>query len=391
MQLAHLKISVSIFAMWFVSNVLLHAQDPFFNQFYHNESAYNPSLVGYKGAFGFQAAYKSQWAASDVRAFSSGRFSLEESLPCSIFDYGLNLGFNEEGEGVLRRIDLGFRFAGVVPFNIGDSWHNIRIGAGLQWSNNRIDYSRLVFSDQLDPKYGLYDRLGISNPTAFTPPNEGRSNWFMTPSAGVSHRILLDHTNRRSGTILYGIAVHNAFSLGSRDFTGNEESVLGIGTKIPTRYSLFASWEFIPWMGNDNFLAIRPLLVAEYQSKISYLNAGVKTSFNRFLAAGIYYHSNRRPEDGVNTRWMTFNIEFGWTIDGGSRVELGLAYANNLSGVRNYLSGMIELSLGVYFPLSPSCNLAGQGDQVPYAKHTRCATSLIMPGRHKMYESIWSP
>lgn len=368
----------------------VHAQDPFFNQFYHNESSFNPSLVGYKGAFGFQAAYKSQWSASDVRAFRSGRFSLEESLPCSIFDYGINMGFNEEGEGILRRIDLGFRFAGVVPFNIGDSRHNIRIGAGLQWSQNSIDYSRLNFSDQLDPKYGLYDRMGIANPTAFVPPNEGYSNWFLTPSAGISHRILLDHTDRKSGTILYGLAIHNSFSLGSGNFSGNEESVLGIGTKIPTRYNLFACYEFIPWMSSNQFMAIRPLVLAEFQSGISYIQTGVRTSFSRFLAAGIYYHSNKRPEEGVNTQWLTFNIEFGWTIQNGARVELGLSYTNNLSGVRNYLNGMMEMSLGVYFPISPSCALAGKGDQVPYGNHTRCVTSLISPGKYKIYESIWT-
>ncbi|TVR77892.1 MAG: type IX secretion system membrane protein PorP/SprF [Saprospirales bacterium] len=391
MQLAYLKISVSIFAMWFASNVLLHAQDPFFNQFFHNESSFNPSLVGYKGGFGFQAAFKNQWEASDVRAFRSGRFSLEESMPCSVFDYGINMGFNEEGEGILRRVDLGFRFAGTIPFSVGDAWHNIRIGAGLQWSQNSIDFSRLTFSDQLDPKYGLFNRMGIVNPTSFVPPNEGYSNWFLTPSAGISHRILLDHTNPRSGTILYGLAFHNAFSLNSGNLTGNEESILGTGEKIPPRFSLFATYEFIPWMNNRQFLAVRPLLVTELQSKISYLQAGFRTSFNRFLAAGVYYHTNRRPEEGVNTSWMTFKVEFGWTIPNGARVELGLAYSSNLSGLRNYLNNTIEMSMGVYFPISPSCNLAGKSDQVPYGSHTRCVTSLITPGRYKMYESIWTP
>ncbi len=386
----HIAIWLTLFCFGCFSLPWLSAQDPFFNQFYHNESSFNPALVGYKGGFGFQAAFKNQWAASDVRAFRSGRFSLEESMPCSIFDYGMNMGFNEEGEGILRRIDLGFRFAGTVPFAVGDSWHNIRIGAGLQWSQNSIDYSRLTFSDQLDPKYGLFDRMGIANPTAFVPPNEGYSNWFMTPAAGVVHRILLDHTNARSGTILYGLSFHNTFSLKKGDFTGNEESVLGTGVKIPARYGFFASWEFIPWMNNRQFVAIRPLVVAEMQSKISYVQAGMRASFNRFLAAGVYYHTNRRPEEGVNTNWLTFNMEFGWTIPNGARVELGLAYSSNLSGLRNYLNNMFEMSVGVYFPISPTCSLAGRGNQVPYGNQTRCVTSLIVPGRHKMYESIWT-
>jgi len=200
----------------------------------------------------------------------------------------------------------------------------------------------------------------------------------------------MDHSNPRSSTLLYGLSFHNAFSLKTGNFTGNEESVLGTGVKIPARFSLFATYEFVPWMSNRQFFTVRPLVVAELQSKISYLQTGVRASFNRFLAAGVYYHTNRRPEEGVNTSWMTFNVEFGWTIANDARVELGLSYSSNLSGLRNYLNNMFEMSLGVYFPISPSCNLAGKKDQVPYGSHMRCVTSLIIPGRYKMYEGIWT-
>nr|MBS0038518.1 type IX secretion system membrane protein PorP/SprF [Saprospiraceae bacterium] len=367
----------------------LHAQDPFFNQFSTNESVFNPSLVGYKGSLSFQSAFKSQWGGSGVQDFRSGRISIEESVPCSIFDYGFNFGFNEEGEGLLRRVDIGFRFAGVVPFDWGPSRHNLRIGGGLQWSVNRVDYTRLTFSDQLDPKYGLYDRLGIANPTGFVPPNEGRSNWFFTPSMGISHRILIDHSNPGSSTILYGIAIHNAFSIGSGSFTGNEESILGIGTKIPTRYSAFATWEFIPYFQRKTFISIRPLMVIEFQEQLSYLNTGLRISLNRLVAVGAYYHSNKAPEMGVNTRWLTFNVELGIPTSNKQRIELGFAYTNNLSGVRNYLGGMLEFSLIIHLASSPVCKLAGREDWIPYGDHMRCPTSAFTNSRRKMYENIW--
>lgn len=369
--------------------VLARAQDPFFIHFFNNESTYNPALVGYRGALSVLMKYKAQWPGLGGAHFRTGNVAVEESLPCSIFDYGLNFRFDEEGEGIFRTRDFAFRFAGVVPFDVGASRHNLRMGAGFQWSFKSVDYNRLVFSDELDPKYGLTDALGLDLPTSFVPPNDGRSLWFFSPSVGITHRILVNENKPRSATIHYGVALHNAFSLGRDEFTGNEESILQVGTKIARRWSVFGSVELLPYLQRGAFFSIKPTVLYENQGGLSYWEAGAKFSLNRLLALSAFYHDNRSPVTGRNTRWMSFALEFGEVLGKDRRFDLGFSYANSFTGLRNHVGPIFEFSVGFHFASSPSCRLGGRGDEVPYGSQIRCPSSAFSPSNRKMYESIW--
>lgn len=362
----------------------IQAQDAFFTHFYNNESSYNPALVGYRGAFSFAAKYKSQWAAAGIPAYQSGVASLEESLPCSIFDYGLTAAFDEEGQGILRTYEFGGKLAGVVPLDIGKSQHNFRIGLGLNWSFKTIDYNRLIFSDQLDPKYGNID------PTGFIIPNDGRSLCFFTPSIGATHRILLNTKNRRSPTIHYGAAIHNAYSMFKGSETGQEESILNIGTRIPSRYTFFGAIEFIPYwdINNSLFISLRPLVLYQSQGGLAYWEAGTRISVNRLIAFGIYAHFNEAPPEGQNTSWLTLNLELGEVVAKNNRIDIGLAYSSNFSGLRNQFGPTLEVSIAYHFGKSPSCGIAGLDNDLAN-KAMECPTSAQTPWRRKMYEGIW--
>ena len=100
--------------------------------------------------------------------------SLEESVPCALFDLGLHYYGDQEGNGRLQTHQLGASFAAAPVFR--DDRHNgttnLRIGGSFFWSQKRIDFTKLVFSDQLDAKYGIFDRLGNLNPTSFVAPNK---------------------------------------------------------------------------------------------------------------------------------------------------------------------------------------------------------------------------
>lgn len=366
-------------------------QDPFFTHFYNNESSYNPALVGYRGAFSLLTKYKSQWGSPQMAAFRSGVASLEESLPCSIFDYGLNASFDEEGEGVFRTYEFGARLAGTVPFDWGRSRHNLRFGMGLQWSFKTIDFSRLVFSDQLDYKYGLLDRMGIANASSFVPPNDGQSLWFFTPSVGGAHRILLDARNPRSPTLHYGVAIHNAYSMLRGRNSGQEESILDIGTNIPSRYTFFGMAEFIPYLDTRGpfFIGIRPLILHQRQGGLQYWEAGTRISASRLLAFSMYYHFNEAPDQGRNANWFTLALEFGGLLSKQQRFDIAFAYSGNFTGLRNQAGPILEASVSYHFGKSPSCGLAGLENELAGGGAMPCPTSAQTPWRRKMYEGIW--
>ena len=368
----------------------LSAQDPFFSQFYLNESEYNPAMVGYRGATSLMAKYKSQWNVARVPGFQTAMVAFEESMPCSVFDYGLSVRSDVEGEGLLRTNDFTGRMAGTVAWDMGYSTHNIRFGLGLGWASKQIDYNRLIFSDELDPKYGKVDGNGIDLPTEFLPPNEGRSLWFFSPALGFSHRILVNRQNRRSPTVHYGVAMHHLFSLGDKEYFGNIESILGSGTRIAPRYNVFAMAEFIVLSDGRSFFSMQPSFTWQRQGPLSYFEIGNRFGLNRAVSVGLHYHAASGLYGLLrDNNWLTVDARFGGLVSKDRRIDLGISYSSNLTGQRNHFGPIFEFSVAVHFASSPSCNLAGYKDEVPYGSDVKCPTSSLTPGRRKMYEGIW--
>lgn len=377
-------------ALCFGALVGLQAQDPFFSRFYLNESEFNPALVGFRGATTLVAKYKSQWNAARVPGFQTGMVAFEESMPCSVFDYGVSVKSDQEGEGLLRTNEVAGRMAGTVAWDMGYSTHNARFGMGLAWASKQIDYNRLVFSDELDPKYGKVDGNGIDLPTEFIPPNEGRSLWFFSPVLGFSHRILVNRQNRKSPTLHYGFSVHHLFSLGDREYFGNIESILGSGTRIAPRFNAFATGEFIVLSDGRSFLSLQPEFTWQRQGPLSYFEIGNRFGLNRAVSFGLHYHAASGFYGLLrDNNWLTVESRFGGLIGKDRRIDLGISYASNLTGQRNHFGPIFEFSVAVHFASSPSCNLAGYKDEVPYGSDVKCPTSSLTPGRRKMYEGIW--
>ncbi len=361
----------------------LFAQDPFFTHFHNNESSFNPALVGIRGAFSLTTKYKSQWASASVPAFRSGIITMEESMPCNWFDWGLSAAFDQEGHGILRTNEFGGKIAGAIPFPIGKGWHNVRLGMALNSSFKRIDYSRLIFSDQLDPKYGNIFATG------FTDPNSGRSLWFFNPSVGLSYRGVFDAQNPKSPTVSFGAAVHNAYSFFKNMTTGHEESLLGIGTRISPRSTYFAAAELIPWMEKKGpFVALGVSWLHQRQGGLSYHNVGIKASYSRVVAAGLRFHFNDAPERGSNTHWLSAELELSARLHKYQRVDIGMAFSPAISGMRNRVGPIVEASVAYHFGKSPSCGIANLDDDLVETGY-ECLTSNFTRKRKKLYEGVW--
>lgn len=367
--------------LFLISWLHLCAQDPFYTHFFNNRSGFNPALTGLSGALTVNAKYKSQWRDKPTPSYASGAVNLEESLPCSVLDYGFHFNFDEEGDGRFRTYDFGLKFAGTAPFEAGRSLHNVRFGGTLQWSYKTVDYRKLTFSDQFDPK------LGAIYPTSFIPPNDGRSFVFFSPAVGFAHQVLFNQDDKQSPSLIWGASLHNAYSLGPRHL-GNEESILGIGTRIPQRIVGFLEMEFIPYNSARHYFSVRPLLMMQRQAGLHYFEAGSRLSLSRLASFGLFYHFNQPPYAGRNTNWFSFSLEFGDIIAEGKRIDLGFAYSNNFSGLRNAIGPVFEVSLALHFATSPGCRLMGREDEVGYGNIVRCP-NIAASGRRKMYENIW--
>ncbi|MBK9107747.1 MAG: PorP/SprF family type IX secretion system membrane protein [Saprospiraceae bacterium] len=389
MNMVKFKLLQIVLILCLTQGYVLNAQDPFYTHFLGNESRFNPAFTGFKGSTNVNLKYKSQWNQYGKAGFHTGSFYFEESMPCSYFDYGLNLDWDQEGEGFLTTYTAGLRGSGAIPFEIGQSHHNIKVGVGLQWSLKTIEYSKLVFSDELDAKYGFKDEFGNDLKSGFLPPNGGRSLWFFTPTIGFVHQVLFNKDSKRGFNMTYGFAMHNFYSLGNSSVTGGSESILGQETKIPSRYNFLLSSEFIMVNLKRSFVSLKPMVLYQKQQNLKYWEAGARLSLNRQAAIGFSYHFNGQAKSGWNTDWFTVSLELAKFINKDSQIAIGLAYSDNISGIRNYLGATYELTFAIHFASSPSCKLAGKGDEVPYSSDVKCEINSISPSKRKLYENIW--
>lgn len=374
--------------------VFTRAQDPFFTHFHGAESLYNPAMAGIKGSRSLTTKYKSQWGTSGITPFQTGLLSYEESLPCLPFDYGLGFLFDQEGDGRLRTYDLSLKFAGGPAFapKFAKSLTNLRFGLNFQFGTKNIDYSRLVFSDQLDPKYGTVDVNGIPNPTSFSVPNDGRALAYFAPSVGFMVQHITNTGNPKASSFQFGAALHNAYSLG-RPRNGNSASVLRLNVDLPERYNAFVRFDFVPVnFRNRYYLSVSPSAFYQRQGQLSYWESGLRLGLSRFISAGIYYHSSFTQTSGANTKWMTFNLEMGELISNYSgRVDVGTSFSWNQSGLKNFAGPTFELSLTYHWARSVFCRNFKEGYFYPDNKQNKreCPYWSFSNARKRIYENIW--
>ncbi len=361
------------------------AQDPFFIHFHNNKSHFNPALVGYRGALSFDFKFKQQWNQPNANAFQSATVAVEESLPCSLFDWGLFMHHDTEGAGQLETYEYGGKFAATFTTSSKRSKgiQNLRIGGKLQIARKQINFRDLIFSDQLDPKYGLNDRNGNPNSTNFLPPGDGIARNIFTPAIGLSYHILLDK-KKKSSSIHLGTSIHHAHL--SNNAPISTESLLVSTATTPRRFNAFVESELIFYSDKRHFWSVSPLLMWQRQSALNYFEVGTRLSWNRNLAFGVHYHFNEQADIVPNSNWVSLSAEIGSVVSKNHRVDIGVAWANTVSGLQNLVGPTWEVSLAWHLKSSPSCNLAGKGDEVPYSSKPIC---WVDGKRKKLYNNIW--
>ncbi len=359
--------------------LLSYSQDPFFSHFFNNRSQFNPALTGIGGSLSFQAKQKSQWSRAGHPAYQSTTIGMEETILCHFLDYGFFFNYDKEGAGAFETFEPGGRIAATLAFKNAPNF-NIRIGASLKLGWKRLDFNQLIFSDQLDPRYGF-----TGQSSAFTPPDGGFVQTYLSPAAGIAFRWLSDERQAKVIDITAGAAVHNGLSVGDQLF-GHTESVLGLDARIPLRWNVFGDIKWYLVQNRTQFFSVNPQILYQRQLDLSYLEAGAQFGFSRTFAIGLFYHHSETILEGVDdSNWFSINSTVGIRLEKDRRMDLGLSYSTNISGVRNIVGPIFELSATFHFKASPACSLFGTGDP------TR---SVICPAlgktkNNKIYDNIW--
>ncbi len=157
---------VILVIMWFPN--LLEAQDPIFSHYYGNPLYLNPALTGYEAGTSIYGIAKNQWRG--IGGYDAAFNTQSVAIASEIADLKSGLGVimtqNTEGSSQLKWKSIGLSYSFHALRNCNSRFRDgSELSFGFRATYNRMDFdfSRLVFSDQLDPINGIIGPSMVSN------------------------------------------------------------------------------------------------------------------------------------------------------------------------------------------------------------------------------------
>ncbi|MBU2019833.1 MAG: type IX secretion system membrane protein PorP/SprF [Bacteroidetes bacterium] len=281
------------------------AQDLEFTQFYSNPIYLNPALAGTHGCPRFALNYRNQWPS-----LSSSYVSYAAAYD-QFFD-NISGGF-----GVILVNDVQAKVLNTTTGSLVYSYHlrlgrkwTALFGAKATWAQKYLDWDKLTFGDQIDPRRGFIYQTGDVQ--------RGGSKGFFDASAG---------------TVVYNKNFNIGFAANHLN-TPNESVIVG-ESKLPMRFTGHASAN-IPLGGRSKYknqTTIMPSVLYSYQQGFQQLNIGSYIKYGNFTT-GAYF----RNRDA-------FILTLGLATD---RFRLGYSYDVTVSKLNNGVSGgSHEVSLAI--------------------------------------------
>jgi type IX secretion system PorP/SprF family membrane protein len=197
---------ISVLAGLFLSSLAL-AQDPQFSQFYATPTYLSPAFAGTTVQSRFALQCRDQWP-SIPGAFVSYNLAADQYLSNLNSGIGILASGDQAGSGALRSTSITLQYAYEIRLK-----HKVYLRPALQigYVNHTVDYSRLIFNDQLErggdvSTYDYYDgrKVGYAD--------IGSGLLYFTPKLWLGVALL--HMNQGNQSLLQGESVvPRAFSM----------------------------------------------------------------------------------------------------------------------------------------------------------------------------------
>jgi type IX secretion system PorP/SprF family membrane protein len=245
------------------------AQDPNFSMFYNNPTYYNPGMLAIGNGFTFRANSRSLWTPIPSK-FNTLSTSFEAEAVNKI-----GLGFQAytdlAGEGNLRTTGASFQYM-YRPIESKNFLLQLGFSAGIV--NKFIDWSKLVFSDQLDEVHGVV-----------RPSNFGSPNFSSVSYADFGTGLALKFNNRQKKKRRFYSKVTGTFGAGFHHLTTPKDAFLGDQERLPIKSIAH---------GNMNFLIgkviFAPGVIYERQNKFETFTVGINV-INKPFFAGFWFRN----------------------------------------------------------------------------------------------------
>ena len=232
------------------------AQDPQFTQFYANPLYLNPAFAGSARCPRVGINYRNQWPSLS-RAYITKSASYDQHFDAINGGVGLLVLNDKAGDGALSKTSISGMYA--YQLNINRKF-SMRFGLQASYVQEKLDWDKLTFGDEIDPRYGFV------YPTQEVQPQLSRS--FPDFSAGV-----LAYSSKVYG----GVAVNH--------LTEPDEAFIVVGSsKLPMKVTAHLG-ALLPLSGGysgyrgtidrDEGTYISPNILYQQQGSFNQLNLGI--------------------------------------------------------------------------------------------------------------------
>lgn len=291
----------------------LRAQDPQYSQFYSNLTYLNPAFTGSGIGPRIAMNYRAQWVkiAGSYRQFA---FSYDQPVYFLGTTQGLGVTFHSDvaGEGNLTKLDVIVNYAYQV--DLSDD-HTLRFGlsGGIQQAS--IDFFKLRFPDQIDP------RNGFTQPSFEPGPGGGLSQAVIRPdvNAGVAY------FNKYAWL---GLTVNHITEPEERFYTGSGSGLpADVDASLPRKFTVTGGIKIpISGMRSRNEASITPAFLYKMQGEFYQIDAGVYVNVDPMVFGLWYRHRDAMIGlIGVHSGPFRFGYSYDYTtsdltqgISGGS-------------------------------------------------------------------------
>ena len=297
-----------------------NAQDHIYSQFFNAPVYLNPALNGeFNGSFRMNMIYRNQWSSisGDLNYMSA---SMDYQLPNFGGAVGLIVNSSSEGTAYLKKNNI----AGIYSYSVGTDGFTASFGLQAGITNRKLDFSKLVFSDQLDPRLGFEGGASMAE----SPYNDNK--YYFDSGAGVN--------------LVIGSAMIGASML---HLNNPDESFTGSRVYTPVRTAVHASYRYAldrsdPYDEEGTFLV--PSVVFYKQAQATSISGGMQFKY-RGVNAGAWYRSNGKGQSDSFVFSLIFDIFTNSYKN--QKLRLGVSHDATTNKL-NYsnTSGTSELSVG---------------------------------------------
>lgn len=200
------------------------SQDPMYSQFTHIPIYYNPAYTGISEGLRIRTNYRKQWPnlPGDYRSYN---FNMDIATRGITGAGGVGLMFDKHiaGAGYYERVKVGIPLSVRIPL-----FENliVQMGGMASFVQKSIDWSKLVFVDQLDPRFGnIYT-------TSFTTPGNSKIT-YPDVDMGLAFRWVGYGYGGKEYVATAGVAVHHLF-------TPNESFYESVEAPLPRKLVITA-------------------------------------------------------------------------------------------------------------------------------------------------------